>query len=193
MRWSASTWRLRKQRWRTSVRVEFYSLALDSLRWSELEHAYGRASNIPDLLRQLSQMPGADMQSDPWLTLWSSLAHQDGIYSASFAVVPHVIAAISLAPEQADYGYFEFPAVIETCRIKSGLQIPADLSFAYFESLKAIPRLVALASVQDWDETDVRCALSAIAASKGQHALAEVLMEMSANDAKEYMRRAEME
>jgi hypothetical protein len=29
-------------------------LSLDSPRWSELEHAYGAASDIPSLLRQLT-------------------------------------------------------------------------------------------------------------------------------------------
>lgn len=66
-------------------------LNLDSPKWSELDHAYGKASDIPDLLRQLETIPNPDDNSEPWLSLWSSLAHQGDIYSASFAAVPHIV------------------------------------------------------------------------------------------------------
>ena len=36
---------------------ELSCLAFDSPRWDELEHAYGRATDIPALLRQLSTLP----------------------------------------------------------------------------------------------------------------------------------------
>ena len=49
-------------------------LSLESPRWSELEHAYGQASDIPPLLRQLQDLPGSVGQSEPWFTLWGSLA-----------------------------------------------------------------------------------------------------------------------
>ncbi len=51
-------------------------LSLDSPRWSELKHAYGDASDIPDLLRQLDDLLSSDDDSEPWFSIWSSLAHQ---------------------------------------------------------------------------------------------------------------------
>ena len=44
-------------------------LSLESSRWSELEHAYGQASDIPPLLRQLRDLPGSEGQSEPCLAL----------------------------------------------------------------------------------------------------------------------------
>ena len=76
-----------------------------------MEHAYGQASDIPPLLRQLQNLPGSEGQSEPWFTLWSALAHQGDVFSASFAAVPHVIAALSTAPAKADVSFFLFPGV----------------------------------------------------------------------------------
>jgi len=54
------------------------------LDWSSLTHAYGKASDIPALLANLS--PGAEF--DVWDELWSRLCHQGSVYSASFAALP---------------------------------------------------------------------------------------------------------
>ena len=96
-------------------------LELSSPRWSELRDAYGSAATIPALLRQLSVLPGDTGNTEPWFNLWSALAHQGDVYPASFAAVPHVIAAIASAPERAPDVYFHFPAWIEICRHKNGV------------------------------------------------------------------------
>jgi hypothetical protein len=153
-------------------------LSLECARWSELEHAYGNASDIPPLLRQLSSSPRSAGQAEPWLTLWSALAHQGDVYSASFAAVPHVISALAAQPTNADESFFHFPAWVEICRVKQGLVIPIDLEAAYFASLKQLPGLVALAASEQREASFVACALSAAAAALGQHTIAEVILEM---------------
>ncbi len=85
-------------------------LSLESPRWSELQHAYGPASDIPALLAQLGMVPSSTDGSEPWFTLWSALAHEGDVYSASFAAVPHVVHALACAPDKADHGHFQFPA-----------------------------------------------------------------------------------
>src|SRR4051812_39521099 len=62
--------------------------------WASLEHAYGSAADVPDLLKQLS--PDAD--GDVWTELWSRLCHQGTIYSASLAALPELIATAELWP-----------------------------------------------------------------------------------------------
>src|SRR4051812_40379348 len=70
--------------------VEGKMLALDSPRWGELTHAYGEASDIPALLRRLKTAPPpTDYRSEPWFTLWSALCHQNDVYIASYAAIPH--------------------------------------------------------------------------------------------------------
>ena len=162
-------------------------LSLESDRWSELVHAYGSASDIPELLKQLSSVPSSSDDDGPWFMLWSSLAHQGDVYSASFAAVPHVVDAIASFPEKVDYAYFQFPAWVEICRQKKGVSVPEDLRQFYFESLARLPTLVAAASTQDWDSTLLQCALSAIAASKGQIVIAEAIQELSPEVAAEFL------
>ena len=54
--------------------------------WSQLDHAYGTAEDIPDLLRQL-EPEGSDQV---WSDIWSRLFHQGSVYSASHAALPEL-------------------------------------------------------------------------------------------------------
>jgi len=160
-------------------------LSLQSSKWAELRHAYGNASDIPELLTRLRELPTSEGQAEPWFTLWSALAHQGDVYSASFAAVPHVIAALATAPSEADESFFQFPAWVEICRAKKQIEIPTELKAPYFEALARLPGLVAQASTRQWESGFLACALSAIAAAKGQHVVAEAVLEMSSQDVAE--------
>lgn len=162
-------------------------LDLDSPRWSQLSHAYGPATDIPPLLRQLKHFPSSENNAEPWFTIWSALAHQGDVYSASFAAVPHVVGYLAQAPTKADFSYFQFPAWVEICRRKGGVAIPADLTDAYENALSALPRLVATAADRPWDEGMLSCALSAIAASKGYPAVAEAVLEIDTGVAENFL------
>ncbi|MBL1265287.1 hypothetical protein [Candidatus Methylomicrobium oryzae] len=162
-------------------------LSLDDPHWSELQHAYGVATDIPALLKQLAGIPSSENDEEPWLSIWSALAHQGDVYSASFAAVPHVIEALASAPLKADFSYFQFPAWVEVCRAKKSVSVPVDIAPAYFESLSRLPALVASASSRQWDEGFLRCALSAVAAAKGQPLVAEAVLELSPEVAGKFM------
>lgn len=151
---------------------------LGDIRWANLQHGYGSAGDIPSLLKQLHDLP-ADHGDDPWYSLWSALVHQGDVYSASFAAVPHVIAALSRDPAKADGSYFQFPAWVDICRRKNGTPIPEELAEDYHRSLAQLPSLVLAASSKEWDNDFSRCVLAALAVAKGQHELAEVLLELS--------------
>lgn len=163
-------------------------LSLDSSRWSELTHAYGCAADIPSLLFDLARLPRAAGDAEPWHSLWSALAHQGDVYSASFAAVPHVIEALSLDPAAADSAYFQFPAWVEICRHRSRVEMPPDLRDAYFESLKRLPSLAAVAAENEWEADHLACVLAAIAASQGQPDVAEAVLELDAGTAAEFLR-----
>ncbi len=55
-------------------------IALDDPRWAALQHAYGAADDIPELLANLSIPKDERSEDDPiedtWEELWSSLCHQ---------------------------------------------------------------------------------------------------------------------
>jgi hypothetical protein len=115
------------------------------------------------------------------------LAHQGDVYSASFAAVPHVVQVLSAGPAEADESFFHFPAWVEVCRQRKGAQIPGDLAPAYFDALRRFPSLVAAAASRDWDVGFLSGALGAVAASKGFGTIAEVILELNPEVAKEFM------
>lgn len=160
-------------------------LTLTNPRWAELEHAYGNATDIPALLQQLAGTPIGN--EEPWNSLWSSLAHQGDVYSASFAAVPHVVEALSFAPLKVDFNYFQFPAWVEICRGKNGIPVPVDLAPAYFKALSQLPQLAAAASDREWDEALLQAVFAAIAVSKKQLVIAEASLELTSEVAEEFM------
>lgn len=162
-------------------------LPLDSQRWSQLEHAYGAASDTPALLRRLSSLPASCGDAEPWFSIWSSLAHQGDVYSASFAAVPHVVAALATAPRKADHSFFQFPAWVEVCRRQKHVLIPADLEPAYSAALARLPMLVAEAAVEPWAPGMLSCALAAIAAAKGSPSVAAAVLELNPEVADDFL------
>lgn len=162
-------------------------IPLDSTRWAELRHAYGAASDTPALLRQLSSLPASGGESEPWFSLWSSLAHQGDVYSASFAAVPYVVSALAEAPGKADPSYFQFPAWVEVCRRKKNVPVPQDLEWAYRSALAKLPKLVAEAANEAWSPELLACALAAIAAAKGYPSIAEAALELNTEVANEFL------
>ncbi|HWS70134.1 MAG TPA: hypothetical protein VN325_45810 [Steroidobacteraceae bacterium] len=123
----------------------------------------------------------------PWFTIWSSLAHQGDVYSASFAAVPHIVAALATDPTRASGTYFQFPAWVEICRHRNGVVVPKHLILDYRRALHQLPALVAAAADRDWDSDFLPCALSAIAASKGFPTVAEAALELSPEISTEFM------
>lgn len=162
-------------------------LELDDPRWAELRHAYGSASDTPNLLLRLDNTSISMGKEEPWFTLWSSLAHQGDVYSASFAAVPHIVRVLARAPTASAPSFFQFPAWVEICRQRKGVPIPDYLSEAYFSALRELPTLVAAAATQEWDDAFLSCALSAIAAAKGHISIAEAAQELDTKTAEEFL------
>ena len=164
-------------------------LPLDSAEWNKLRHAYGSASDIPDMLRQLERFPPHEgCESPPYYMLWSSLCHQDDVYTASYAALPHIIRVLAIAPTRAHWDFFLLPACIEIARAKGrGPAIPIELEEAYHAALQRIPVLVAAAAAAEWNERFCRIVTAAVAVAKGQPALGEAMLEMAPEIVKEFM------
>jgi hypothetical protein len=161
--------------------IEIETLSLDSPRWPELRHAYGSASDIPALLKQLGPFPPDHPNDEPWFSLWSALAHQGDVYSASFAAIPHIVKTIASDPSRATASFFQIPAWVEICRLRSNTEIPADLSTSYFDALNRLRELAIVALREPRDEGYLRCSIAAIAVSKGAVDLADAILELDSN------------
>lgn len=156
-------------------------IELDDPRWETLSHAYGSAGDVPELLRQLAGATGPKItyDSEPWFTLWSSLCHQGDVYDASYAALPHIVEIARNAAGPLDFSFFQLPAAIEIARHSGkGPPIPTDLANAYHDALSRLTDCVAVHSNEDWDESTLLSAVSALAAAKGHHRVAEAIMNL---------------
>jgi len=163
-------------------------LSLDSARWADLRTAYGAAADVPDMLRALQSVPNSDdYQDEPWFSIWSALAHQGDVYSASFAAVPHVVNVLAAAPDRAGFDYFAFPTVVEICRQRTAEAIPDDLREAYTAAIAQLPRLAAAAADRPWDEPMLQSVLGAVAVAKGPVEVAEAASELTLDVAQDFL------
>jgi hypothetical protein len=162
-------------------------IPLDSPRWSELNHAYGSAGNIPALLAQLDSFPSSAGGNEPWFSLWSALCHQEDVYPASFAAVPHIVRVLASDPMRADVSFFQLPACIEMARARVDFPIPADLRQPYAEALQRLPVLVGAAAARRWEEDFLCGALAAVAAAKGFPSVARAALELNPKTAEGFM------
>jgi len=107
--------------------------------WKSLQHAYGPATDIPALLDQAKTAePSDDYRAEPWYSLWSSLAHQGDVYSASYAAVPELIALAGSRTDSAGIETLLLAASIELDRQSpSAPPIPPDLRSAYDAALRS--------------------------------------------------------
>jgi hypothetical protein len=136
-------------------------------------------------MEQLRSLPDSAGEAEPWFGIWSALAHQGDVFDASYAAMPHVVEALSLSPGAAGFDFFMFPAWVEVCRVNGGPPIPEDLREGYFAALARVPDLVATAARQPMTTEKLTCAVAAIAASKGQTEIAEVILELTPEVAKD--------
>jgi hypothetical protein len=63
---------------------------IEELDWAALRHAYGPATDVPQLLRALTSDDKSERKS-AWYELYGNLWHQGSIYEATFYVVPFLI------------------------------------------------------------------------------------------------------
>src|SRR3954470_20909817 len=107
---------------------------METIDWNALQHAYGTAADIPRLLaRARSAPPPTDYRSEPWFTLWSSLYHQDDIYSASYAAVPELVAIADECRGRIAVEALFLTASIELRRNEPGAPDMAPSTLARYE------------------------------------------------------------
>lgn len=113
-------------------------IPLDDPKWKEIPDAYNQGGKIPNLLRQLQADPSPqkDYKNEPWFSLWSSLCHQDDIYLASYAAVPHIIQIGHDAKGEIDKNFFLLPKEIFVIRLQGkGPEVPEELWIPFILSM----------------------------------------------------------
>lgn len=159
-------------------------LSLDDPEWSRLSHAYGPATDTPQLLAQLagSTAPQTDYESEPWFSIWSSLCHQGDVFSASYAAVPHIVEIACKTEDVIDFGFFQLPASIEVARLNGkGPAIPDGLKEPYQRAISRLMDCVSIHRDEVWDEATLISALAAQAVAKGHAHVAEALLNLDSD------------
>src|SRR5881396_1574136 len=149
-------------------------IPLDPAAWRQFAHAYGSAENIPALLNRLAEYPDeSDYRNEPFFSLWSALCHQDHVFSASYAAVPHIVSLAECQPEKATMSYFLLPTAIEIDRMAGrGPEVPSEFGQEYFESLKRLGRVAAEQLKGTDDKLRIQYLKGAVAVGQGDAASA---------------------
>lgn len=76
---------------------------LDELPWSQMQHAYGPANEVPDILRDLID-PDADTREHALDSMYGGVHHQGDVYDSTVAAIPFLlrIAVTTGLPGRAD-------------------------------------------------------------------------------------------
>ncbi|MFI0967279.1 hypothetical protein ACH4S8_38720 [Streptomyces sp. NPDC021080] len=74
---------------------------LDDVRWSDLDHAYGPAEDVPELIGALYE-DDEEAASEAIHELYGTIYHQGTIYEASAPAVPFLAHAVLHAPRKRD-------------------------------------------------------------------------------------------
>jgi hypothetical protein len=165
-------------------------IPIDSPEWSQLSHAYGVASDIPQLLKDLVFLPpDEDPEAEPYFSLWSALCHQGDVYIASYAAVPHIVRAIESAEKPVPVTLLLLVTCIEIARRQErGPALPANLEPSYRLAMEKLPGVVGKLSRSSWDNMYCRAAIAAVTVSKGFHRLAETVLELDPETIEEVLR-----
>ena len=167
-------------------------LALDSEHWSLLRTAYGNGGAVAQWLARLAGE--LDQAHKHWEEFdhYGYLCHQETVYTASYAAVPHLVELVRKLPpadrHRLGIGILYFVGEVAGCSARDGVwlsgytpqrfqaaPIPDDLLADYRAALAQADELIAK-SIKQADREDLLAALfAAKAAVRGYHALWEYL------------------
>lgn len=156
-------------------------LALDDPQWQQFDGVYQIKYDASQPLKRLEAATTSEEIVKVLDELWQELHHQGDIGLASCMAVPHLIR-IGIQKRITGWRLLGLVATIELQRHKYALAIPSDYQQAYFASIQDIPQLISINLATHWDRTFACCALAALAASKGQYDMAEIILEFEDDD-----------
>lgn len=157
-------------------------IPLDSDRWTELRHAYGAADDVPACLASLLASTGDPIGTDAWEFLWSALAHQGDVDTATREAALHLAAGLERVPVVAAERFLQFIAWVEFCRVEARNGVTFDATLEYEAAVKRALLFGAsmVSGTPSAETTWAVCALQATAA--GQLDLARLLWQLTPED-----------
>ncbi|GAA5496023.1 hypothetical protein Rhal01_02204 [Rubritalea halochordaticola] len=133
-------------------------LEIERIDWSELQHAYGGAGDVPAMLEA---MYAGGQSREFWTDAWSCLCHQGDVYTASLAALPFIVDAgieVLRTDKVFAYHYLALPVEVEKAR---GKFPHLKVDSAYSQGLVRINELIQLCEQGSMDATTRQVLLEA--------------------------------
>jgi len=165
-------------------------LPLDDPRWSKIDDAYGPASKIPHLLRDLEKLPAIeDFHAEPYHSLWSALCHQGDVYPASYAAVPHLIRIVEETGNKFEPSILMLVHSIIVARAegRSG-PIPDEFAAAYERALARIPLVASKLLLEKLSLRQLGTLYGACASAMGHPIVAEAMFQLTPEMARQILK-----
>jgi len=159
------------------------SLDLSNPLWKEIEGGYkGSPCDASVILRRLEKTQTIQELDIVYKELWDELHHQGDVGLASYYAVPHLVR-IAKQNKLIDYNVLSLVSLIEIQRHKSdNPKMPKALDTDYKRAIVELGELTQCVMHQNWDLTLSSAVLTAIAISKGQIKLANVILNLDSED-----------
>jgi hypothetical protein len=157
-------------------------MELSDARWNGLQGGYRVPYDPRPALRALN---GRDA---PWSELWQELHHQGDVGVASYAAVPHIVAAYSQFATP-DWNAYALVATIELARVAGGGNppLPEWLTAQYQGALQALASR-GISELGSASEPElVRSILSILAISKGHHSASRLILDYTEDELHELL------
>lgn len=155
-------------------------LRLDDKKWSDLKQAYGSADRVAEDIKRLQKCwRDSDDFEALAFELWSSLCHQDDVYTGSYAAVPHIVQLYSENPELKSLSLIQLVICIE---IRRGLnsnapEIPEYLQASYGDALSVMHQKIQTLSNELNEAFSAQLMFASFAVRQKQYGWAEALLE----------------
>lgn len=154
-------------------------LSLESPRWASLTQAYGAAEDVPRLLEALACIGSTEARAEVWFALWRTLHRPHGVFTASYAAVPHLLAIGRALPARECAEAVHLVTRIELGRRESAsATMPDDLLASYAEAIDRLPEVVSSMHSEPWTTEVAQIFAAAILAGKRQPELAVGVLEL---------------
>ena len=167
-------------------------LKLDDKKWRDLNHAYGSAKNIPDLILSLENFPDSKNYTDePYFSLWSSLCHQGDIYTASYATFPYLVDFCKKHQNKASLSIIQLAVFIEIARLTNSKSpaVPSELNDEYFKYKHELLKVVVSMMEQNPSEDLAVIVMQATALSLDKGKWAQAIAEFSPKIASKFLEK----
>jgi len=154
--------------------------------------ANGDASEIPRLIGELRQAHSSEQFMRLWEARWESSYHQYDIYSASYAVVPHIVDLMAQSPPEKRLPFASAIGMIAAlAHCKDVDPVPEDIKPGYFASLEKVAEFILDCFKVNWTDEEYAILCGALAAVQGHPVLAIDLMEVIANPSEIFCSKCE--